>query len=58
MRFGEIITDHDKLIKSIIDYMANNCVMDEKYKQRADNFFAYNDKNNSQRVYDEILIVN
>ena len=55
MGFGEVITDHDKIIETIIEYMENGCVMKEKYKKRVDNFFAYQDKNNNKRVYDEIM---
>ena len=57
MGFGEIIKDQDKLINSIVEYMENGCIMDNKYKQRAITFFAYNDKNNSQRVYNEAIII-
>lgn len=55
MGFGEIIRDEDKLIKQIEDYLINNCEMDEIYKKRVDEFFKYNDKNNSKRVYEWIL---
>ena len=51
MGFGEVIQDEDKLVDLIILYMENDCKMDEKYKKRVDNFFEYNDKNNSKRVY-------
>lgn len=51
MGFGEVIQDEDKLVDLIILYMENDCKMDEKYKKRVDNFFKYNDKNNSKRVY-------
>ena len=55
MGFGEVITEHDGLVDTVIKYMENNCAMDEKYKQRAEDFFAYTDKNNNKRVYNEII---
>ena len=55
MGFGEVVDKHDVLLDMIIKYMENDCVMEEKYKQRVDNFFAYYDKNNTKRVYDEII---
>ena len=29
--------------------------MEERYKQRVDNFFAYRDGKNCERIYNEIL---
>ena len=40
---------------TIIEYMENDCRLKDKYRERIDNFFAFNDKNNCQRVYEEIL---
>lgn len=55
MGFGEIVHNHHELIDTIVRYMADNCVMDEKYKQRVSTFFAYTDKDNNKRVYNEII---
>ena len=55
MGFGEIIDNEDTLVDKIIEYIKNNCQMEEKYKKRVDNFFKYNDKNNCKRVYNWIL---
>ena len=52
--FGEIITDYDKLVNSIIENVKNGCKMSEKYKKRVDKFFKYRDNKNSQRVFKEI----
>ena len=35
--------------------MKNGCKLKDKYRERIDNFFAFNDRNNCQRVYEEIL---
>lgn len=52
--FGEVVYELDELIDLIITYMENECNIDDKYRERVKNFFAYNDKNNCQRVYERI----
>ncbi len=52
MDFGAIIEDENELIDKIIEYMDNNCEMEEIYRDRVENFFKYTDRNNSKRVYD------
>ena len=39
----------------LIDYMQHDCVMKKKYRKRADDFFAFNDNNNCQRIYDVMI---
>lgn len=55
MAFGEIVHDNEELIDLLIDYMANGCVMKDEYLKRADDFFAFNDHNNCQRIYDIMI---
>jgi CDP-glycerol glycerophosphotransferase (TagB/SpsB family) len=55
MGFGDIIDNHDVLVDKFISYMANHCEMEDKYKERVDSFYAYTDRHNSQRVFDEIV---
>lgn len=55
MGFGDIIQTEEELIDKIIEYIENNCQMEEKYQKRVDKFFKYTDKNNSKRVYEWIL---
>lgn len=52
--FGEVEYDLEHTVDRIIEYMENGCQMKEKYKKRGENFFAYHDKNNCQRVYERI----
>ena len=52
MGFGDIVKNEKELVLKIIDYINNDCVMEEKYKQRVDKFFKYQDGNNSKRVYE------
>ena len=53
--FGEVEYDLDSTVNRIIEYMENGCELKPKYRERIDNFFAFNDKNNCQRVYDKII---
>ena len=53
--FGPVAKDHTQLKEMILNLIANDCKMDEKYEKRVDSFFKYHDKNNSKRVYEEIL---
>ena len=53
--FGEVETDLDGTIDRIIEYMAGGCRMKDEYRARADRFFAYDDHNNCQRVYEKLI---
>ena len=55
MAFGEICHNNDELIDLLCDYMKNGCKMKPEYRRRADDFFAFNDHNNCQRIYDIML---
>ena len=55
MAFGEIVHTNDELIDTLIEYMKNDCTMKPEYKQRADDFFAFSDHNNCQRIYDDMI---
>ena len=54
MGFGPVIKDEDELVDKLIEYMNNDCIMEDKYKKRVDEIFKYNDHNNSKRCYDWI----
>lgn len=53
--FGEVEYDLDSTVDRIIEYMENDCQLKEKYRKRIDDFFAFHDKNNCQRVYEKIM---
>ncbi len=55
MGFGDVIVEEDDLVDKIIEYMKNGCEMEEKYKERVDNFFKFHDKNNCKRAYEWVL---
>ncbi len=53
--FGEVEYDLDSTVDRIIEYMENGCELKDKYRERIDNFFAFNDKENCKRVYEKIM---
>lgn len=53
--FGEVEYDLPSTVDRIIEYMANDCQMKPQYRRRVDDFFAYHDRNNCQRVYEKIM---
>ena len=54
MGFGDVVKNEEYLVDKIKFYLSNDCKMEDKYKERVDDFFKYKDKNNSKRVYDWI----
>lgn len=53
--FGEVESDLDSAVDRIIEYMENGCVLKNEYRQRIDSFFAFDDKNNCERVYKKLI---
>lgn len=53
--FGEVEHTLDGTIDRIIEYMADDCRMKEKYRKRTDATFAFNDRSCSKRVYEKII---
>ena len=53
--FGPVCYDYETTVKTIIEYIEKDCVIEDKYIKRINDFYAYNDKNNCKRVYEEIL---
>lgn len=54
MGFGEVIKSEEDMVNKIKYYLDNDCVMEDSYKKRVDDFFKHNDKNNCKRTYDWI----
>ncbi len=52
--FGPVTYSFDDFANKLEKIINNNCAMEEKYKDRADKFFAYHDRNNCERVYQNI----
>lgn len=53
--FGPICRTHDVLVDTICDLIENSCVAKQEYKDRADDFFEYDDFDSCKRIYNEIL---
>lgn len=53
--FGPVCYDYDKTVKEIVKTIKNDCKMEEIYLKRVENFYYKFDRNNSKRVYEEIL---
>ncbi len=52
--FGPVVYNEHDFEKSLKKMLQNDCEMEEMYKKRADKFFAFNDKNNCERIYQKI----
>lgn len=55
MGFGEICTESDELVDLLCEYMENGCKMKQKYIDRVEDFYEFDDHNNCERIYKEIL---
>ncbi|MDO4322944.1 MAG: CDP-glycerol glycerophosphotransferase family protein [Lachnospiraceae bacterium] len=53
--FGEICTQKDELVELLCSYMEQGCVLKPFYRARQDDFFAYDDLENSRRIYEDAL---
>jgi CDP-glycerol glycerophosphotransferase (TagB/SpsB family) len=49
--FGPVLYAYDAVVDAIISYVETGCIMEELYKKRVDDFFAFTDRNNCERVY-------
>ncbi|MCC8182033.1 MAG: CDP-glycerol glycerophosphotransferase family protein [Clostridiales bacterium] len=54
MGFGPICTDHAAIVAQLCAAMERNCQTEAEYIRRADDFFAFSDHNNCQRIYEAI----
>lgn len=53
--FGPVCKDYDDAINEIVAAIERGPTMSKKYKDRAEEFFSYSDKNNCKRAYEAIL---
>lgn len=54
MGFGPVCHDLDNLKENIKSIVLNGCEMESEYKARVSEFFKFDDKSNSNRVFDAI----
>ena len=55
MGFGPICKEQEELVNTICELIQNDCIIDEKYKNRVDDFFEYSDLNNCERIYNDAM---
>lgn len=53
--FGEVEYDLESAVNRIVEYIEEDCKLKEKYRKRIDEFFAFDDKNNCNRVYEKAI---
>ena len=45
----------DQLVDLLCEYMENGCKMKPKYVERVEDFYQFDDHNNCERIYNEII---
>lgn len=53
--FGKVCFGQASLVETIGAIIENGCEMDEVYRKRADDFFAYDDRDNCKRVLEVVM---
>lgn len=53
--FGDICTTEKEIVLKIKQYLKNNFNVEKKYYDRSNKFFKYRDRNNCERIYNEII---
>lgn len=53
--FGEICTEHEELVETLCEYMKEQCRIKPFYKERQDDFFAFDDHDNCKRIFEDAL---
>ncbi len=53
--FGPVVSDENKVVDFLSHCIDNNLKLDEKFLNKINKFFVYNDKNNCKRVFNEII---
>lgn len=51
--FGEICHEQEELVRLLCEYMESGCQIKPFYRERADAFFAYDDRDNCRRIFEE-----
>ena len=55
MGFGEVVQNEDQLLKCMKSYIDSDFKLNEKYAIRSNHFFPLHDKNNCERIYQEVI---
>lgn len=54
--FGPIVQSVGALVDELESTLQNNCNMEDLYRERVKEFFAFNDTKNSERVYEALIV--
>lgn len=49
--FGEVEHDLEGTVQRLMEYMEHGCMLKDKYRKRIEDFFAFRDRKNCERVY-------
>lgn len=52
--FGELTYTLEETVNCLIDYMKQGCQLKDKYRERIERCFEFNDQNNCERVYQKV----
>ena len=52
--FGHVCYDYESAVEAIVHTIEGGCIEEEEYLERVRRFFAFTDRNNCKRIYDEI----
>lgn len=50
--FGPVCKNEEQVVQALCAAMRRDCRMEDEYRARADRFFAYDDHNNCQRIFE------
>lgn len=53
--FGEICREIDELVETLCSYMESGCELKPFYRARQNDFFAFDDRENCRRIYEDAL---
>ncbi len=53
--FGEISRDTEELVSLLCGYMDGGCSLKELYREREDAFFAFDDRENCKRIFEDAM---
>lgn len=54
MGFGPICETNEEMVETLCEYMENDCKTEQEYINRANDFFAFDDHSNCERIYKSI----
>lgn len=52
--FGPVCEDYDRTVQTLTGLVLDDCREPEEYRERVETFFAFTDKDNCRRVFEEI----